>query len=88
MTERYGDAIETFRRSVALNPEGALYARIYLAACYGLLGNIDAAREEMDEVRRKLPEFSKTWVRTFLPYKRAADIDRLLEGLRLAGLAE
>jgi adenylate cyclase len=85
--ERYEDALEALKRSSAHNPE-ALPARVYLAACFGLLGKETAAREALAEVHRIDPNFSTAWVRTFLPYKHAADAGRLTEGLRKAGLSE
>jgi adenylate cyclase len=85
--ERYEEALEALKRSAAHNPE-ALPAHVYLAACLGLLGKDAPAREALAEVRRIYPDFSTTWVQTFLPYKRAADSDRLAEGLRKAGLSE
>jgi TolB-like protein len=85
--QRYQEAIETFKRSVAHNPE-ALPAHLYLAACYGLLGKDAPARESMAEVYRIHPDFSMAWVQTYFPYKRAADLDRLVDGLRQAGLRE
>jgi len=84
--ERYEDALVAIKRSIAHNPE-ALHPHIHLAACLGLLGMKAPAREALAEVRRILPEFSTTWVQTFLPRKRAADLDRLVEGLRKAGLS-
>ena len=85
--ERYEEALEALKRSAAHNPE-ALPAHLYLAACFGLLGKDALAREALAEVHRIYPDFSTAWVRTFFPYKRAADSDRLVEGLRKAGLSE
>jgi len=85
--ERYEEAVDALKRSAAHNPE-ALESHLYLAACYGLLGKEAPAREALAEVRRIHPDFSMTWVKTFLPYKRAADTDRLVDGLRKAGLSE
>ncbi|MEE8228034.1 MAG: tetratricopeptide repeat protein, partial [Kiloniellales bacterium] len=85
--ERYEEALEAIKRSAAHNPE-ALPAHLYLAACFGLLGKDASAREAMAEVYRINPDFSIAWMQTFLSYKRAADLDRLVEGLRKAGLSE
>ena len=83
--ERYEEALEALKRSSAHNPE-SLPAHLYLAACFGLLGKDASARETMAEVHRINPNFSTAWMQTFLSYKRAADLDRLVEGLRKAGL--
>ncbi len=85
--ERYEDALEALKRSVAHNPE-ALPAHLYLAACFGLLGKEAPAREALADVYRIYPDFSTAWVRTYFPYKRAVDSDRLVDGLRKAGLSE
>lgn len=82
--DRYEEALEALKRSAARNPE-ALPAHLYLAACFGLLGNHEPARDALAEVRRIYPEFSTAWVKTYLPYKHSADLDRLIQGLRKAG---
>ncbi|MDX1401086.1 MAG: adenylate/guanylate cyclase domain-containing protein [Kiloniellales bacterium] len=84
---RYEDAIEALRRTTIRNPE-ALTPLVYLAACFGLVGRDEDARESLAEVRRIYPEISTAWVNKFMPYRRAADSDRLVEGLRKAGLSE
>lgn len=85
--EHFEDALEVLKRSAALNPE-ALHAHIYLAACFGLLGESAPARHSLAEVYRLCPDFSIKWVQTFFPYKRAPDMDRLVEGLRKAGMSD
>ncbi len=84
---RYDAALETLQRTINRNPE-ALTAHVYIAASYGLLGQAEQARQALDEVLRLYPDFSRSWVGTFMPYKREADSERLLEGLRKAGLSE
>ncbi len=85
--ERYEEALDAIERSAAHNPD-ALHPQIHLAACLGLLGMKAPAHEALAEVRRMVPDFSMVWVQTFLPYMRAVDLERLAEGLRVAGLAE
>ena len=85
--ERYEEALEALKRSAAQNPE-AMPAHLYLAACHALLGEDAHAREALAEVYRIYPNFSMTWIHTYFPYKRATDLDRLVEGLRKAGLPE
>jgi adenylate cyclase len=84
MMQRYEDAIETLKRSAIRNPE-ALPAHLYLAACYGHLGKDAPAHEALAEVHRIHPGFSMAWAQTIFPYKRAADLERLIDGLRKAG---
>lgn len=83
--DRYEEALEVFKRSVAHNPE-SLHAHLYVAACFGLLGKNAPAREALAEVHRIYPEFSLAWVQAFIPYKRPADLEQLIDGLRKAGL--
>ena len=85
--ERYEDAIEALMQTTTRNPE-ALTAHVYLAACYGLLGKDAPASEALGEAQGIYPDFSADWVRTFMPYKRQTDSNRLIKGLRKAGLAE
>ncbi len=82
---RYEEALEPLRRSVRHNPQ-ALPAHLYLAACLAHLGRVGAARESLSEVQRIYEGFSAAEVRAFFPYKRAGDLERLLDGLRKAGL--
>ena len=83
--ERYEEALEAIERSVSRNPE-ALPPHLYRSACLAHLGRDADARAAMAEVRRMVPEISADWVKTFFTYKDAADLDRLLAGLRRAGL--
>jgi adenylate cyclase len=83
--ERYDEAVEALKRSIIQNPE-ALPPHLYLAACLGLLGKAPSAGEALGQVNRIFPDFSMSWAKTFFPYKRAADLDRLIDGLRAAGL--
>ncbi|NNE83941.1 MAG: adenylate/guanylate cyclase domain-containing protein [Alphaproteobacteria bacterium] len=87
MMERYEDSIEALTRSAARNPE-AMPAHLYLAACYGHMGDEAAAGAAMAEVRRLHPDVSKEWVETVFAYKRATDLERLLTGLKKAGLSD
>ena len=84
---RFEDAATIIARSIAHNPE-ALPAHFYLAACHGQLGEDALAREALAEVRRISPDFSLAWVRTIAAYRRAADLDLLIDGLRKAGLPD
>ena len=59
-----------------------------LAASYGHLGRFAEARGEWEEVFRINPEYSLEHRRKVLPYKNPADLERIVEGLRKAGLTE
>ena len=84
---RYDEAAVLFKRSIIRNPE-AMPSHIFLSACYGHMGEITQASAQLAELRRINPGFSIAWLRTFIPYKRAADIDLLVEGLRVGGFQE
>jgi adenylate cyclase len=77
--ERYEEALEALKRSAVHNPE-AMPTHLYLAACYALMDKDAPAREALAEAHRIYPDFSVTWVYTYFPYKRATDLDRLLNG--------
>jgi adenylate cyclase len=85
--ERYEEAIEALRRSATQNPE-ALPTHLYLAACLAHMGKVEDAREALAEVVRLYPGFSIEFVRRIFVYKNAADQDRLVDGLGMAGLTE
>ena len=85
--ERFEEALEAIKRGVAHNPE-ALPAQLYLASCLGHMGEIEPARQALAEVNRIFPDFSTAWVRTFFPYKHAADLERLIGGVQKAGLSD
>jgi hypothetical protein len=58
------------------------------AAADALAGNLDEARTTMTRMRQLDPAMRLSSLRTYLPYRRPQDVDRLIEGLRLAGLPE
>jgi adenylate cyclase len=84
---RFEDAAATIKRAIAHNPQ-SLPAQFFLAAAYGQMGKADLARDALAEVRRISPDFSIAQARAIAAYKRQADVDLLLDGLRKAGLQE
>jgi adenylate cyclase len=84
---RFQDAVQFIKRSITHNPE-ALPSHVYLAACYGQLGEETLAHAAVAEARRLSPDVSIARMQTVCPYRRAADLDLLTEGLRKAGLPE
>ena len=85
--DRYEEAIGILKRRLSLNPSTDI-SRVFLAACYGHLGRIDEAKAEWAEVSRINPEFSLEQRRKVLPYKDPADFEKIVDGLRKAGLPE
>jgi adenylate cyclase len=57
-----------------------------LAACYGHLGRLDDAHATWAEVLEINPDFSLMQRLRVLPYKNAADVEHIVEGLAKAGL--
>ena len=50
------------------------------------LGELDEARRALTEVRRLQPTISLAWARDYGPWVRPQDLERYVEGFRLAGL--
>jgi adenylate cyclase len=82
---QYHDAIAALRRRIIRNPDTDA-SRILLAAAYGHLGRAEVARTHWDEALRFNPAYSLEHRRRILPYKDPADFERIVEGLRKAGL--
>jgi adenylate cyclase len=62
-------------------------SRFYLACLYGLTGRHEKSRRYWQETLEVNPKFTIDHLRRTLPYKDPAQLDRLLEGLRSAGVA-
>jgi adenylate cyclase len=84
---QYSDAVSLLRRRILRNPETDT-SRMLLAASLGQMGLIDEAREAWRELLRVNPAYSVEQRRNVLPYKNPADFERIVEGLRKAGLPE
>ena len=82
---RYEDAVACLRRRLVRNPETDV-SRVLLAASYGHLDRFDEARVQWQEVFRVNPDYSLKHRRKVLPYKNPADFERVVAGLRKAGL--
>ena len=50
------------------------------------LGELDEARRALAEVKRLQPTISLRWAREYGPWVRPQDLERYVEGFRLAGL--
>ena len=61
-------------------------SRMMLASCYGHLGRADDARAAWAGLLKVNPGFSLAQRERVLPYKNAADFQRIVEGLAKAGL--
>jgi len=84
-TGRYEEGIKECEKAVRLEP-GSLYARLELAAVYGLAGRDEKARAEATEVLRMNPKFALEEFGKRFTAKNQEDKERYLDALRKAGL--
>ena len=87
MLERYEEALARFEKVVEQNPVFIGGLR-YLAATQAHLGRIDDAAWTVDEILLLEPDDTLAKEREWLSYVQAEDIERYIEGLRLAGIPE
>ena len=78
-------AVRAYRESVIREPE-FLGSRVNLASTLGELGRVKEARTEAGEVLRLEPNFSIKAYVDELSYRDPSDVERIAEGLRIAGL--
>jgi adenylate cyclase len=84
---RYPDAVALLKRRIQRNPETDL-ARALLASCYGQMGLIEEAREAWRELIQVNPSYSLKDSQLETPYQNLGNLERIVEGLRKAGLPE
>ena len=84
---RYPDAVALLKRRIQRNPETDL-ARALLASCYGQMGLIEEAREAWRELMQVNPSYSLKDSQLETPYENLGNLERIVEGLRKAGLPE
>ena len=85
--ERFDQAAESARLAIGWNAAFA-DAHAILASALGHAGRLDEARIALDECARHFPGLTLRDQRLKRPFRRAADQERFLDGLRKAGLAE
>jgi adenylate cyclase len=81
---RYDETIAAYNRTPAL----PFWGSAYTAASHALALRSEDARRHAAEVLRLKPDFSLRIFAAKEPYRQASERDRLLEGLRKAGLPE
>ena len=59
-----------------------------LAASYGQLGRLKEAATELKELLLLMPGMTSDDVRKQVPFKKTRDMERYINGLRKAGLAD
>jgi adenylate cyclase len=84
---RLEEAVACYRESIK-RESGYLAAYVNLASALGELGWLEDAREAAREVLRQEPKFTIAAYTSGLSYRNPADLERIAEGLRQAGLPE
>jgi TolB-like protein/class 3 adenylate cyclase len=85
LTGRKDEAVATWKQTLVHNPN-FLPAYLGLAGAYSELGRAAEARAAGAEVLKRVPNYSLDLVKQTWPYKDPADLERVLDGLRKAGL--
>jgi adenylate cyclase len=84
---RYEDAAKMFKKALERNPS-AQRPRMWLAATYSMLDQIEDAEWEASEILSLNPNFSISQIGRVIPFKNPAHLEILINGLRKAGLPE
>ncbi len=84
---RYAESADLLKRRILRFPETDA-SRVLLAAAYGQMGLVEEAREAWRGALAVNPAYSLEQRRQVLPYKDPADFDRIVEGLRKAGIEQ
>ncbi len=85
LAERRQEALATFAKLVEENPN-FVPAHAYRAVLFSELGRVKEAREAWDKASHLSPGVSMPNLRDRIPYKRPADLDRLLSAAHRAGM--
>ncbi|MBP2237257.1 adenylate cyclase [Sinorhizobium kostiense] len=83
---RFDEAEIAFKRRLALAPRSDM-TRFYLACLYGRIGRHEEARRYWREMLDVNPNFSIDHLKRALPYRNSNLFDRLVDGLREAGVS-
>ncbi|HEV8391895.1 MAG TPA: adenylate/guanylate cyclase domain-containing protein [Dongiaceae bacterium] len=84
---RYEEAAALLKRRIVRKPETDI-SRVLLAACYGYLDRKPEAQAAWQEALRINPTYSLEYRRNTAPYKDPADFERIVDGLRKAGIQQ
>jgi adenylate cyclase len=85
LSERRQEALDAFGRIIEQNPN-FLPAHAYRAVLLDELGRPESAREAWGRADQLSPEASLSTFRERLPYRRPADLERILAAARRAGM--
>jgi len=84
---RYDQAIGWLRKAQRMNARFVACHRT-LTASLALSGDVDASRAAAKDLLSVVPSFRVSVIASTYPLRRPGDLERLVEGLRLAGLPE
>jgi adenylate cyclase len=87
MLSRYLEAIRVCKKAINISPD-YVSPKVIMAACYSLLEQYKKAHETVTEILKIDPNFSIESVAISTPFEQKADIENLLEALRMAGVPE
>ena len=85
--ERYEEAIDWAGKTIQQNPNFPGAYRL-LASSFAHLGRQAEARQALEQLLRLMPGMKAIDVRRQVPFKHTAVMERYLDGLRKAGLAD
>jgi tetratricopeptide (TPR) repeat protein len=85
LTERRQEALDAFAKLLQANPN-FVPAYAYRAVLFSELGRIKEAREAWGKASELSPGVSMASLRERIPYKRPADLDRLLSAAHRVGM--
>jgi Tfp pilus assembly protein PilF len=83
----YADAVSAFERALQVNP-AHMRARMWLVAALALSGDVDEAAWQAEVLQLSFPEFSLLQLHYAFPFHDPTVRERVLQGLRSAGLPE
>lgn len=84
---RYDEAVKWLARTLARQPNWMIPKRQSVIA-NAHAGNIEEARRLLEDIRRADPLLRLSNFRSLIQWSRPADVEMMLEGMRLAGLPE
>ena len=81
----YQRAIDNFKQALERNP-AAQEPRLWLAAAYAYVGEVDSARWELEQIRLTDPNISIGKIESVIPLNDKEQLNHFINGLRKAGL--
>jgi tetratricopeptide (TPR) repeat protein len=81
----YDEAMRLSREAIRQRADFVGAHRVLTAAA-GMAGQAEVAKLALSDLRRAQPNISLTWIANQMPWRRTADREHYLQGLRGAGL--